>query len=95
MNEFVIFTKIISLGVASIVLFYVAYRIFRGSSNEYRRNREKSETWYAPFTGRLNAFTSGGRDYRVAAGIALNLETKQWECQGTLSEEALDSMLKR
>jgi hypothetical protein len=90
--------RILVVAVAFIIAmrcFSLAYRLFCGDPNEYEQNRRRVGSLKANLFGRVPTSFDGARDYRVAAGLAINRRTNEWVEQGRLSSEALASVLRQ
>ncbi|CAK0750845.1 hypothetical protein CCP2SC5_1710004 [Azospirillaceae bacterium] len=79
-------------GSMGFACFIVAYRLMKGDPIEYERNRQRTKSFSAALHGRLSPYFEGKRDYRVAAGLAIDRRTNTWVEQGRLSDEALASV---
>jgi hypothetical protein len=82
-------------GAIGVSCLLFAYQILFGNRQEYERNRRRIGGLGNLLSGRVSTVADGGRDYRVAAGIAINRKTNEWVEQGRLSQEALLSALRR
>lgn len=82
-------------GLLAITFGIVTWRLFNGDKADYERNRLRHKTYFSPILGTVNSTHEGNRDYRVAAGLAVDLRKNQWVAQGRLSEEAIDSVLNK
>lgn len=79
-------------GIISIVVFILGLRILSADTACYQQNYERSKRFRDVLFGRVRTKHNGTRDFRVRAGLVVN-RNNQWEEQGTLSEEAVDSVL--
>lgn len=97
MYEIVNFVIIVMSGGLAMAGVAVAYRLWQGDSSEYDRNRERVRrcTWRQIFEGRVPAMFGDGRDYRIAAGLAVDRRKNEWVEQGRLSDEAVSSIFRR
>lgn len=86
---------IIMLGAFAVRLAILAYRLWRGDPVEYEQNRLRTGgSFWATLRGEIPTVFDGTRDYRVAAGIAVNRETNEWVEQGRLSSDAISAVLR-
>ena len=82
-------------GIFAISLFALFWKLIKADGSEYSCNMKRSGNILDPLLGNLKTFHEGGnRDYRVRAGLAVDTKTNQWKEQGTLSEEAVDAILR-
>ena len=81
-------------GVSGFAFLVAAYRLARGDIVEYERNRQRTPGILSVIQGRISPVFDGVRDYRVAAGLAVDLKSKKWVEQGRLSNEALTSVFR-
>jgi hypothetical protein len=79
----------------ALTIFWVGFKIYRGSRNEYERNRSRARSPWMVFIGGLNPRRDGARDDKVAAGLAIRADTNEWIEQGRFSDEALHDVLAR
>jgi hypothetical protein len=80
--------------VVAIWTGWVASSVWRGSHNEYERNRARTrKSFLKIFFGTVPTFHDGVRDDKVSAGIALDRKNNRWIEQGRLSDEAIDDIL--
>lgn len=92
------FLKPVVLIFGTIIVSALAqtgFALWRAHSGDYRLNRERMSSWLDPLRGTSATHYDGVRDFRVRAGLAIDTRTNQWVEQGTLSEESLDSVLRR
>jgi hypothetical protein len=82
------------IGTISIQSLVLAYRLWLGDSSAYEQNRLRTGSWRQSALGRVPTDFDGRRDYKVAAGIALDTSTNSWVEQGRLSAEAIAATLK-
>jgi hypothetical protein len=92
------FFEIVRVTVSSGLVFLSLCMIWfgvrlGGSRNEYNRNRSRADSWWVVFTGRINPRRDGARDDKVAAGLAIKVDTNEWVEQGRYSDEALHDAL--
>lgn len=80
-------------GITSTILMMLSYKFLAANRTEYRLNRDSTGGLWNVLTGRVKRHPDGKRTYRVRAGIAIDTKKNQWIEQGTLSEEAIDSLL--
>lgn len=85
----------LALGATGVLCLIFAYQIFRGNGREYERNRHRIGGIKNVLSGKVATVADGGRDYRIAAGIAIDRNKNEWVEQGKLSSEALLSALRR
>ena len=78
----------------SIILAYVAIKLFNSDSSQYRRLNEINNSWTTALKGAVNTYTDGHRNYLVNAGTVYSRKEDKWLERGAISEEALDSLLK-
>lgn len=82
----------------AVGVIYVGYRILRADPESYRENQRlfgNKGFWYAlkcSFQGKASVCDGNADYYRVYAGLAFNLKTKELEPQGQLSNEAARSV---
>jgi len=86
---------IFASGAFGVSCLFFAYQVFTGNKSEYERNRRRLGGFKSVFSGSVPTVADGGRDYQVAAGIAIDRKTNQWVEQGKLSTEALLAALRR
>ena len=79
----------------ALCVFWVGLKILRGSRNEYERNRSRAKNPWIVFTGGINPRRDGTRDDKIAAGLAINIDSNEWVEQGRYSDEALHDVLAR
>lgn len=94
-NELARAAVLIGGGFLGFSLLYLAIAILTGNRNEYNRNRKLSGGPGQALRGDVPTLREDSRDYRVAAGLTLDLRSKKLLEQGKLSEEAVMSVLKR
>jgi hypothetical protein len=81
--------------MTSIALILFGIRLWRADKISYLRNYERSKNKLTDvFRGTLTTKHNGTRDHAMQAGLAVT-KNNEWSEQGTLSEEALDSVLSR
>lgn len=80
--------------ITSIALILFGVRLLQADNINYLRNYERSKSFKDVIRGTLNATYNGTTDHAMQAGIAVN-KNNEWVAQGTLSEEAIDSVLAR
>jgi len=85
---------LVSGGLLSISMLVVSYRILKAPSGEFSRNHERIAGIKNLLRGTIPTKHGVARDFRVRAGLAITPDN-QWEEQGALSEEAIDSVLQR
>ena len=79
---------------ASFCFFWVGFLLWRGSHNEYERNRARvKKSIQNVIFGTVPTSHDGVRDDKVSAGIALDKNNGRWVEQGRLSDEALEDIL--
>lgn len=71
----------------------IGIRLVKADKNDYNKNKDRSGRFSEAIFGKVQTVHDGMRDYRVRAGLAVDVRKNQWIEQGTLSEEALDSVL--
>lgn len=81
-------------GASSFTLLVLGLRVLHASKADYDQNRARSGTLLDVLKGKVRTKNNGVRDFRVRCGLAVN-KHNQWEEQGALSEEAIDSVLAR
>lgn len=86
---------LIAGGVVVAALLQAGWALLRAPAGEYRLNKQRIPFLLAPLRGTILTQYDGVRDFRSRAGLAVNRRTNEWVDQGTLSEEALDSVLRR
>ena len=79
-------------GFISITVILLGFRILWSDKNDYRRNQGRSGKFWKSFSGQIKTRENGSRDFRVRAGLTVNRKN-QWQEQGALSEEAIDTIL--
>lgn len=79
------------LGIVAFAMLLSAIRLWRGNKSEYERNRSRIGSIADTIKGDVPTDFDGVRDYRVAAGLAIDTRTGKWKEQGRLSEEAISS----
>lgn len=77
----------------SLCFFWIAFRIFRSSANEYERNRSQAKSPLDVFLGRVPTKRDGVRNHNVAAGVAIDRRSNRWIEQGRYSDEAIHDVL--
>ena len=83
-------------GAATILLVLLAVKIARGNRSEYERNRQRlGSSVVTAIRGEVPTVSDGTRDYRVAAGIAVDRKKNEWVEQGRLSSEAIAGALRQ
>lgn len=86
---------IVATGVVALYLFRVAVKLLLGNPAEYERNRLRSGGFKGAMRGQVPTALNGTRDYRVAAGLAVETDSGTWIEQGRLSDEAILASLRR
>ena len=82
-------------GAAAVLFFLFALKLLRGNWAEYGRNRQRLGSVRAAMRGEVETVSDGTRDYRVAAGIAIDSKKNEWREQGRLSTEAISAALRQ
>lgn len=88
--------KALAIAACAIVFLrsgMLAFRLLKGDLNSYEHNRIRTGSLRQAVFGEVPTEFDGRRDYRVAAGIALNRKTNTWVEQGRLSVEAIQATL--
>ncbi len=80
---------------AALYFARLAWKLGLGSGTEYNRNRSRLDGFGATLRGQAATSVNGSRDYRVAAGIAIDTKANRWVEQGRLSDEAVLSSIRR
>jgi hypothetical protein len=80
---------IVAIGIVGLSIISVGIRLMLASRSDYDRNRERSPKPMDPIRGTLSVNHDGVRDFRVAAGLGVNLRDNTWVEQAKLSDEAL------
>ena len=91
-SELLISIFLFVVAVAAMCFFRVGIKILRANPTAYETNRSLSPSVRGAMKGDVASFNNGNRDYRVAAGIALDTKTNTWREQGKLSAEAIDEV---
>ena len=81
-------------GAGAITCALIAWRVWRGNPLEYERNRHRIGSLRRAIRGEVPTVFDGTRDYRVAAGVAVDKKTNEWTEQGRLSAEAISAALR-
>ncbi|MDV7338183.1 hypothetical protein RYZ26_01155 [Terasakiella sp. A23] len=77
----------------SLSLFRVAFSVWQSNNGEYEMNRARcGDSIWNILTGNVKTRNGLQRDFRGKAGIAVR--NGEWISQGTLSEEAIDSIIR-
>ncbi|MHB8783398.1 MAG: hypothetical protein ACYDAX_08290 [Desulfobacteria bacterium] len=79
--------------VVSCGFFWVGYKIWKSDQGDYQQNKDLTEKYLDPKSGTISARRDGVRDYRIKAGLAVNMRNRVWVEQGALSEESIDNIL--
>lgn len=82
-------------GFFGLQLLFDAIKLLRGDLAEYERNRSRTPSFLAALSGKIPTAHEGVRDFRVSAGIAIDLKTGTWIEQGRLSDEAIAAATRR
>jgi len=81
-------------GAGAVFCALIAWRIWRGNPLEYDRNRRRAGSLGQTIRGDIRTTHDGRRDYRVSAGIAVDVRKNEWMEQGKLSAEAISAALR-
>jgi hypothetical protein len=80
--------------MTAVALVLFGLRLWSADNLSYLRNYERSKSLVDVVRGTINTTRDGTRDHATQAGLAVN-KKNEWTEQGTLSEEAIDSVLSR
>ena len=94
-DELVRSVGLLVAGAGSIVFALLAWRVWRGNRLEYDRNRRRTGSVMRAFRGEIPTMHDGTRDYRVSAGVAVDIDKNEWVEQGRLSTEAISAAIRR
>ncbi|WP_287962317.1 hypothetical protein [Alcanivorax sp.] len=91
-----VFKALVLFGGVAIfsICIAVATRILTSDKSSYEYNRSRNSKVANALLGRVPTFHEGRRTHHVKAGLAVNTKTNEWVEQGTLSDEAIDSVLR-
>ena len=84
----------VGLGSLSLVLFSLAFRLFRSDSSVYNSNRAYNKKVSAALKVDICGPRQGARDFRCAAGMAYNKKTGKIVFQSKLSNEAIQYVVR-
>lgn len=84
----------LGLTFIGIYLAKISYRLLTANRSDFELAREHSpKKLNEIFAGEADTYRNEARDYAVAAGMVVDLDTGRLEPQGKLSKELLDPLL--
>ncbi len=94
MMELVKWLIVLGFSFVSIVLFVGGVKIIFANKADYRSNQQATGGILNALKGNLPTFKDGRRSHKVGAGLVFDVRKRKLTEQGTLSDEAINSILK-
>lgn len=92
--ELVKWMTVLGLSFVSIVLFVGGVKVIFANKANYRLNQQATGGIVNALKGNIPTFKDGRRSHKVCAGLVYNVRKRKLIEQGTLSDEAINSVLK-
>jgi hypothetical protein len=86
--------SVLALSFASIMFFIGGVKVMFADKTVYKRNNRATAGFWNALKGTVPTKRDGVRTHTVAAGLAYDLKKKRIVAQGTLSNEAVESILR-
>ncbi|MFI3120535.1 MAG: hypothetical protein QX203_11230 [Methylococcaceae bacterium] len=91
--EIIKITFVLALSFASIMFFIGGFKVIFADKATYKRNYKSTAGFWNAVKGTVPTKRDGGRTHNVVAGLAYDLKRNKVVAQGTLSNEAIESIL--
>jgi hypothetical protein len=85
---------VLALSFFSIMFFIGGFKVIFSDKAAYKRNHKATAGFLNAVKGTVPTKRDGARTHNVVAGLAYDLKKKKVVAQGTLSNEAIDSILR-
>ncbi|MDP3875551.1 MAG: hypothetical protein Q8Q50_01075 [Methylobacter sp.] len=85
---------VLALSFTSIMFFIAGLKIIFADKATYKRNHKSTAGFLNAIRGTVPTKRDGTRSHNVVAGLAYDVRAKKIVAQGTLSNEAIESILR-
>lgn len=94
MLTIIITMLVLALSFVSIVFFIGGIKILSADKSKYRSNYKATSGILNAIKGTVPTKQNGSRTHNVVAGLAFDLKRNKLVAQGTLSNEAIENVLR-
>jgi cytochrome b len=88
------FMLVLGLAFIALIFFISAFKIFFADEAAYKCNHRSTSGFLNAIKGTVPTKREGARSHNVVAGLVYDLKHKRVVPQGTLSNEAIENMLR-
>ena len=85
---------VLALTFTSILFFIGGVKIISADKGAYKRNNRSTAGFWNAVKGTVPTKRDGARTHNVVAGLAYDLKKNKVVAQGTLSNEAIENILR-